>query len=79
MSFTVHLLRAACIELLTAIVVFLLCVWTLRVLLCDVVTDVKGCDEAVDELRDVVEFLKHPEKFTRLGAKMNRGILLLGP
>ncbi|GIL57192.1 hypothetical protein Vafri_12491, partial [Volvox africanus] len=41
--------------------------------------DVKGCDEAKEELREVVEFLKHPAKFTRLGAKLPKGVLLTGP
>ncbi|EFJ46511.1 hypothetical protein VOLCADRAFT_105496 [Volvox carteri f. nagariensis] len=41
--------------------------------------DVKGCDEAKEELREVVEFLKNPGKFTRLGAKLPKGVLLTGP
>ena len=41
--------------------------------------DVEGCDEAKDELKQVVEFLKNPLKFTKLGAKMPKGILLVGP
>ena len=41
--------------------------------------DVAGVDEAKDELREVVEFLKTPEKFTRLGGKIPKGILLVGP
>ncbi len=41
--------------------------------------DVAGVDEAKDELREVVEFLKHPEQYGRLGARMPKGILLVGP
>jgi cell division protease FtsH len=41
--------------------------------------DVAGVDEAKDELREVIEFLKTPEKFTRLGGKIPKGILLVGP
>lgn len=42
-------------------------------------TDVAGCVEAVEELREVVDFLQHPERFEKLGAKMPRGALLVGP
>ncbi|XP_066912250.1 uncharacterized protein [Clytia hemisphaerica] len=42
-------------------------------------TDVQGCDEAKAELQEVVEFLKSPEKFERLGAKLPGGVLLIGP
>ena len=42
-------------------------------------SDVAGLQEAVAELREVRDFLKHPETFERLGAKPPRGILLLGP
>jgi len=41
--------------------------------------DVAGVDEAKDELREVIEFLKTPEKFTKLGGKIPKGILLVGP
>jgi cell division protease FtsH len=41
--------------------------------------DVAGVDEAKDELREVVDFLKSPEKHSRLGARLPRGILLVGP
>lgn len=47
----------------------------------DIVTfdDVLGCDEAKDELQEVVEFLKNPEKFSNLGGKLPKGVLLTGP
>jgi ATP-dependent metalloprotease len=41
--------------------------------------DVQGCDEAKHELEDLVAFLKNPGKFTRLGARMPKGVLLVGP
>ena len=41
--------------------------------------DVAGCDEAKEELQEVVEFLKFPERFASLGARIPRGCLLVGP
>ena len=41
--------------------------------------DVAGIDEAVEELREVVEFLKRPEKYQSLGGRIPRGVLLVGP
>lgn len=42
-------------------------------------TDVHGCDEAKDELQEVVEFLLNPERFSSLGGKLPKGVLLVGP
>ena len=42
-------------------------------------SDVAGVDEAREELQEIVEFLKFPEKFAALGARIPRGVLLLGP
>ncbi len=42
-------------------------------------SDVAGADEAKEELREVIEFLKSPQKFQRLGGKIPKGVLLLGP
>ena len=39
---------------------------------------VAGAAEAKEELKDIVDFLKNPEKFRRLGAKITRGVLLVG-
>lgn len=42
-------------------------------------SDVAGVDEAKEELREVVDFLKSPDVYTRLGARLPKGILLVGP
>ncbi len=41
--------------------------------------DVAGIDEAVDEVREVVDFLRTPEKYQRLGGRIPKGVLLVGP
>ena len=41
--------------------------------------DVEGIDEAKEELMEVVEFLKHPEKYQRLGGHIPKGVLIVGP
>uniref|UniRef100_A0A7S1KRS6 AAA+ ATPase domain-containing protein n=1 Tax=Percolomonas cosmopolitus TaxID=63605 RepID=A0A7S1KRS6_9EUKA len=41
--------------------------------------DVKGIDECKEELVDIVDFLKHPEKYEKFGARIPRGVLLVGP
>ena len=42
-------------------------------------SDVHGCDEAKEELQELVEFLKAPDKFSSLGGKLPKGVLLVGP
>jgi ATP-dependent metalloprotease len=42
-------------------------------------SDVHGCDEAKEELSDVVDFLKHPERYNKLGGRLPKGVLLIGP
>jgi cell division protease FtsH len=41
--------------------------------------DVAGVDEAADELREIVDFLKNPKKYTLLGGRIPKGVLLVGP
>lgn len=41
--------------------------------------DVKGCDEAKEELVELVEFLRNPKKFNRLGGTLPKGVLMVGP
>lgn len=38
-----------------------------------------GCDEAKDELAEIIDFLKTPQKFRSIGGKIPKGILLVGP
>jgi cell division protease FtsH len=41
--------------------------------------DVAGCDEAIDEVREMVDFLREPERFARVGARIPSSVLLYGP
>src|SRR5690625_427214 len=41
--------------------------------------DVAGCDEAKDEVSELVQFLRDPGKFQRLGGRIPKGVLLVGP
>ena len=41
--------------------------------------DVAGCDEAKEELKEIIDFLKFPQKFQKLGGKIPKGVLLVGP
>src|SRR6185369_5299184 len=42
-------------------------------------TDVAGVDEAAGELREIVDFLKTPAKYTSIGGRIPKGVLLVGP
>ncbi|KAF1977612.1 cell division protease ftsH [Bimuria novae-zelandiae CBS 107.79] len=42
-------------------------------------SDVQGCDEAKEELTDIVDFLKNPERYNKLGGRLPKGVLLVGP
>ncbi len=42
-------------------------------------SDVAGVEEAKDEVKEIVDFLKHPDRYLRLGAKIPKGVLLVGP
>ena len=41
--------------------------------------DVAGCDEAKEEVKELVDFLRDPQKFQKLGGRIPRGVLLVGP
>ncbi len=41
--------------------------------------DVGGADEAIEELQDIIQFLKEPEQFSKLGGRIPKGVLLVGP
>ena len=41
--------------------------------------DIAGLEEVKVEVREIVDFLKNPERYTRLGAKIPKGVLLVGP
>lgn len=42
-------------------------------------SDVQGCDEAKEELQEIVDFLKSPDKYNQLGGKLPKGVLMIGP
>ena len=41
--------------------------------------NVAGCDEAKEELAEVIDFLKYPKKYKKTGARVPRGVLMMGP
>lgn len=41
--------------------------------------DVAGCDEAKEELKEIIDFLSYPDRFQKLGGKIPKGVLLIGP
>ena len=41
--------------------------------------DVAGVDEAKDEVKEIVDFLRHPARFSSLGGRIPKGVLLIGP
>ena len=41
--------------------------------------DVAGVDEAIEELKEIVEFLQHPDRYIRIGARIPKGVMLVGP
>ena len=42
-------------------------------------SDVKGCEEAKEEMQEIVDFLKSPDKYNKLGGKLPKGVLMVGP
>ena len=42
-------------------------------------SDVKGCDEAKEEMQEIVDFLRSPDKYNQLGGKLPKGVLMVGP